>query len=878
MRKEIKRIAAILIACCLLMGLLYASIAEETAGQPEVEMTGTIPEIIAAEDGTVADPGADNAGLGDAATDENSIETEVTPAPVTEEQTEALQAGIGAEETPVVEETPTVTDAEGYVQFIDNGKTEYREIDNGGGTMEPEVLAVLVPEVTEELIEASSHVGEKTDEQAEEQPATENTLTRAWITSIPDENAIILKANAKPALTGKVTWQIHKKGWPEDNWEEIGIGDRATLELTEVSTGDVVCFRMEDGTVSELYEIKIIMKEEPLAEEPAAEASATEKATAENSAGAMTEDAETGEGESDSEKAYSEKSAEEGTSETEPAGEKPETDEASGEESAAEGPADETTSEEPAGEKPATEEPADGSTSEEPAGEESAAEKPADEHTGEEPAGEEPTTEETADKPTGEEPAAEEPTDEPDGEEPAGEYSATEGSAEETTNSETAAEEPAGGNRLDGTAEHAAGMEPFDEEPGEPVTLRAWITGMADAHAGETVTLNANAEPELTGVSTWQIRNEQVEDGKWKRAGYGDHLTVDLAEGDEYRFVMQDGTVSEVLKLAKAPEETADENAEGAETAEEKAETGEDAETTETKEPDEQAEDAEKSDDEGEEPGEAAEGAAAATEDGLTEAGEPEGTEESSEAEKTDEAGEPEETEDELSEEAGEPEEAEESEDAGETEGTVEMTGSEEDLTEMAEDSGEPEVSEETEQTEESGEEAGAEEDEAAGDQGEDEEPAEDAGENAEDAGNAVTEEPEGEEPEEPTEGEESVETGEPEETEEDSEAVETDEPEDEPAEELVEERALPENRSAVVSISWDEEQPGIGSVAHFSAQLTGYEELNYTVQWIMSTDNENWTEIEGATGETMDVVVTEDNYLNYWRIRVHIEGFKDLQ
>ena len=66
--------------------------------------------------------------------------------------------------------------------------------------------------------------------------------------------------------------------------------------------------------------------------------------------------------------------------------------------------------------------------------------------------------------------------------------------------------------------------------------------------------------------------------------------------------------------------------------------------------------------------------------------------------------------------------------------------------------------------------------------------------------------------------------------------------------------------------------------MAHFTAELSGYEELNYTVQWITSTDNENWTEVEGASGETMDVVVTEENYRNYWRIRVHIEGFKDVQ
>ena len=204
----------------------------------------------------------------------------------------------------------------------------------------------------------------------------------------------------------------------------------------------------------------------------------------------------------------------------------------------------------------------------------------------EEPAGqpvEKPTEEpdeEPAEEPT--EQLAGDPTQEPEGEEPVAEER-EEDKQEETT-------------------EPAAGMEPSDEEPGEPVTLRAWITGMADAHAGETVTLYANAEPELTGVSTWQIRNEQVEDGKWKRAGYGDHLTVELAEGNEYRFVMQDGTVSEVLRPRNTAEGTAaeaveevpegDKTEEGSETADQ---TTEDGESAENGEPAEETEDDEES-------------------------------------------------------------------------------------------------------------------------------------------------------------------------------------------------------------------------------------------------------------------------------------------
>jgi len=50
-----------------------------------------------------------------------------------------------------------------------------------------------------------------------------------------------------------------------------------------------------------------------------------------------------------------------------------------------------------------------------------------------------------------------------------------------------------------------------------------------------------------------------------------------------------------------------------------------------------------------------------------------------------------------------------------------------------------------------------------------------------------------------------------------------------------------------------------------------GYEGLDYSLQWQYSTDGENWTDVEGETGEKMDVVVTEENDLYYWRIVVDI-------
>ena len=804
MRKEIRRIAAILVAGCLLTGVLCASFAEDT-GTPFVSESNTVTiEAAAGELPAV------------------TTETDGTADPAVTE--EAAESG-DPEEIPEQPETPTVTDAEGYVHFIDNGNTEYREIDDGGGSIEPETVAKLVPEVTEEMKEASGLTGGKPDEE----PAAEEPAVRAWITDIRDENnAIILKANAIPSLNGKVIWQIHDRSWPEGTWEEIGNGELLTLDLEEVNDGALVCFRTEDGLVSEPFEIKTTAEEEPVTGEPAAD------------------------------EAGNEGSGEAGTA---------------------------------AGEAPA-ETPAEGQPAEDDA---EAGDAGDGETAGEQAPVQNPEAADTADEETAADPAAEETADGTDGSEPAADT--------DTEEKLEPAGLPEGGTAAEGTGEDPAGdgNETPGEEPGEPTTLRAWITGPDNAQAGETVTLNANAEPELTGVSTWQIRNEQVEGGKWKKAGYGDHLTVELAEGDEYRFVMQDGTVSEVLQLCRAPEKAAGEDTGEDGAAEEAGETTgapaaeePDEETGDTEEPKETGDTADPGDDP-EESGDGAEGTAAEPEGEMSE-----GTGD------TEESG-------------NEPEEP--GEGAGETAAEAEgepggVTGEEE--TGDAEDSGdgaaatgdgaeettaEPEEPKETGDTADPGDDpeetgdgteeaAGEPEDEMTGEIGEpegNEEPGvpeenEENGEAAEpEDGGAADEPEESEEPEEPAEGAEGEGT---EESEENSEGEEPEEPAgdgedaeaEEPAEEPAEERALPENRSAVVSISWDDEHPGIGSVAHFSVLLTGYEELNYTVQWIMSTDNENWTEVEGATGETMDVVVTEDNYLYYWRIRIHIEGFKDVQ
>ena len=98
----------------------------------------------------------------------------------------------------------------------------------------------------------------------------------------------------------------------------------------------------------------------------------------------------------------------------------------------------------------------------------------------------------------------------------------------------------------------------------------------------------------------------------------------------------------------------------------------------------------------------------------------------------------------------------------------------------------------------------------------------------------------------------------------------------DEPAEEIPEEdEAAPETRPErhiSVGVTWDVPEPAIGDTAHFKANLEGYEGLQYTMQWQNGPDKQTWYDIPGETNETMDVVVTEENNLLYWRILVYVE------
>ena len=92
-----------------------------------------------------------------------------------------------------------------------------------------------------------------------------------------------------------------------------------------------------------------------------------------------------------------------------------------------------------------------------------------------------------------------------------------------------------------------------------------------------------------------------------------------------------------------------------------------------------------------------------------------------------------------------------------------------------------------------------------------------------------------------------------------------------EPEENIPESEVRPE-RHITVDVTWDVPDPVIGDTAHFQAIMEGYEGLQYTVQWQYSPDENTWYDIPNETETTMDVVVTPENNIVYWRILVYLE------
>ena len=60
-------------------------------------------------------------------------------------------------------------------------------------------------------------------------------------------------------------------------------------------------------------------------------------------------------------------------------------------------------------------------------------------------------------------------------------------------------------------------------------------------------------------------------------------------------------------------------------------------------------------------------------------------------------------------------------------------------------------------------------------------------------------------------------------------------------------------------------------------ATLIGFDNIDYALQWQFSTDDATWTDVSGATGDTLVVQLDESNAGCYWRVSAEVFGWKPL-
>ena len=75
------------------------------------------------------------------------------------------------------------------------------------------------------------------------------------------------------------------------------------------------------------------------------------------------------------------------------------------------------------------------------------------------------------------------------------------------------------------------------------------------------------------------------------------------------------------------------------------------------------------------------------------------------------------------------------------------------------------------------------------------------------------------------------------------------------------------EERSIEVYISYEGEEVHFGDSVTLYAILKGYENCEFTVQWQVSPDDLEYTDVAGQNGLVYTFEVTEENYTKYWRI-----------
>lgn len=82
---------------------------------------------------------------------------------------------------------------------------------------------------------------------------------------------------------------------------------------------------------------------------------------------------------------------------------------------------------------------------------------------------------------------------------------------------------------------------------------------------------------------------------------------------------------------------------------------------------------------------------------------------------------------------------------------------------------------------------------------------------------------------------------------------------------------ALNPDREILIHAEWEGDALHYGDESTLVAELIGYENAFYGVQWQTSKDEVEWTDVEGATQLTHTFTMTEENCQDYWRLIVNV-------
>ena len=83
----------------------------------------------------------------------------------------------------------------------------------------------------------------------------------------------------------------------------------------------------------------------------------------------------------------------------------------------------------------------------------------------------------------------------------------------------------------------------------------------------------------------------------------------------------------------------------------------------------------------------------------------------------------------------------------------------------------------------------------------------------------------------------------------------------------------MTKGRTISIYASYDGDELYFGDMVTLIAVLKGYDDCIFTAQWQQSKDDATWFDMVGENSLSCSFEVTEENYMDYWRIMIHISA-----